>query len=241
MKELDRRLREFIARPDDFLVGICFIAELHANMVFAPAQPFEFPVGSQRVTPVFTNRTDFESFKLDERTVRNQDWTQRSVLEVLTEAVNQGFSGLAFNLKKRGDFSNSTIFKSADLITLMNYYNDLLNQVLGEANQARELEDKVYFVPAFVTQTGPQTSTRRFPSFAMGQGQTYLPVFTNLASLEAWARTDNGRAFSQAKGAILAWSQKDIEHPLSGHNRIEGLAGIVINPLDDAGCILWQQ
>ena len=118
--ELDIRLRAFINAPDNFLDSVALVNALHNNSVLASDQPYTLEIDGQKVTPVFSDKDDLETFKTEQASALQQNWVERSTLDVLREVVEKGLTGLVFNLKKTGDFGNSTIFKSSELIQFLN-------------------------------------------------------------------------------------------------------------------------
>lgn len=238
-QELDNRLRAFIKTPDNFLDGIALVNALHHYPVLASEAPYALDIEGQKVTPVFTDVADLEAFKAIQDSAREQNWIHRSSLEVLEEAIVKQLTGLVYNLKKTGDAANSTIFKSADMIQFINHYTGILNKIMGEKNLKADQLEKAYLVPAFVTQTGEKTSTRRFPTMTDPHGDSYLPVFSDLQSYAKWYNQEQfGGQFRQHKGATLAWTITDITEPVSGENYLNGAKGIVIDPFNDEMTLL---
>ena len=92
-------------------------------------------VEGKKVVPVFTSEQDLQSFKATQESAREQTWIERSSLDILTQLVQAELFGLAFNLKEDGDFSNTTLFASSELIQFINYFTQTLNNLLGEENQ----------------------------------------------------------------------------------------------------------
>lgn len=233
-KELDGRLRQFIEDPTDFLAIMSFVASLHSQPVLAASQPYAIEVDGQQVTPVFTDEKDLEAFKEQQTSARNQEWIERSTLEVLEEVIVKQLSGLVFNVKRTGDMANTTVFKSSELIAFVNHYTDLLNRVMGDRNIAAELRDKYFLVPVFVHSNDDGTSDRLFPSMSTPDGEVYLPIFSNLQSFAKWYNDDKfGQPFKQASGVVVAWKLSDIKSPESGENDISDSLGVVLDAFDD--------
>lgn len=140
-------------------------------------------VEGKKVVPVFTNEQDLQSFKATQESAREQTWVERSSLDVLTQLVQAELFGLAFNLKEDGDFSNTTLFASSELIQFINYFTQTLNNLLGEENQKADPKDKIYLVPAFIHKREEDGQDDRFfATMSNAEGQSYVPVFTNLTS-----------------------------------------------------------
>ena len=238
-QELDKRLRAFINAPDNFLDSIGLVNAFHNYPILASEALYALEISGQKVVPVFTDPNDLEVFKQTQASAKDQNWVLRSSLEVLEEVIVAGLSGMVYNLKKTGDTGNSTVFKSADMIQFINYYTTILNKIMGEKNKTADVFDRYYLVPAFVTPTGETTSNRRFPTITNPDGQTYIPVFTDLQHFAQWYNQDAfGGQFRQLKGAVLTWDLATIKSPLSGENHIKGTQGVVINPFDEKMTVL---
>ena len=66
------------------------------------------------------------------------------------------------------------------------------------------------------------------------EGQSYVPVFTNLTSFAKWYGNETfGLPFRKAKGTILQWPLSEIYKPSTGENELDKVQGIVINPFDE--------
>ncbi|MBM7643529.1 SseB family protein [Streptococcus loxodontisalivarius] len=241
--EFDMRLRHFIAEPDNFLESMALVNAIHAHTVYASDQPYAIALEGQKVTPVFTNTEDLDNFRRQHPSAKSQSWIERSVLQVLEEVISHNLSGLVFNIKKAGDFSNSTIFKSSELIQFINTYTTILNTILGEDNKAADLLSKTYLVPAFIHPNKDGSYDRLFPTMSNQDEKSYVPVFTNLVSFGKWYNNQEfGLPFRQAQGAILTWTAQDIYRPASGENGIEETVGLVVNPFDDEQVLIeWTQ
>ena len=120
INELDLRLRAFVNAPDNFLDSIALVNALHNIPVLASDQPYALDIEGQKVTPVFSDKEDLENFKEEQDSAKTQNWVERPTLDVLKEVIEKGLTGIVFNLKKSGDFGNSTIFKSSELIQFLN-------------------------------------------------------------------------------------------------------------------------
>ncbi|WP_278533458.1 SseB family protein, partial [Streptococcus vestibularis] len=75
---------------------------------------------------------------------------------------------------------------------------------------------------------------RLFATMSNAEGQSYVPVFTNLTSFAKWYGNETfGLPFRKAKGTILQWPLSEIYQPSTGENELDKVQGIVINPFDD--------
>ncbi|WP_195990965.1 SseB family protein [Streptococcus pasteurianus] len=241
--ELDIRLRAFINAPDNFLDSVALVNALHNNSVLASDQPYTLEIDGQKVTPVFSDKDDLETFKTEQASALQQNWVERSTLDVLREVVEKGLTGLVFNLKKTGDFGNSTIFKSSELIQFLNVYTSILNKLMGEENLAADVLDKYYLVPAFVHPRDDKSFNRMFPTMSTPEGKSYVPAFSNLQSFAKWYNhNDFGLPFRKAQGSVLTWRLADIYQPGHGENDIDETVGVAINPFDDQQILVdWSE
>lgn len=241
--ELDIRLRAFINAPDNFLDSVALVNALHNNSVLASDQPYTLEIDGQKVTPVFSDKDDLETFKTEQASALQQNWVERSTLDVLREVVEKGLTGLVFNLKKTGDFGNSTIFKSSELIQFLNVYTTILNKLMGEENLAADVLDKYYLVPAFVHPRDDKSFNRMFPTMSTPEGKSYVPAFSNLQSFAKWYNhNDFGLPFRKAQGSVLTWRLADIYQPEHGENDIDETVGVAINPFDDQQILVdWSE
>lgn len=242
-KELDLRLRTFINAPDNFLECVGLVNALHQYPVLVGKDLYAIEVDGVKVVPVFTDYKDLNQFKTEQESAQIQVWREQSALTVLEDVIKNGLSGLVFNLKKVGDFTNSTIFKSSDMIQFINNFTTILNTVMSDDNQSAETMDKFYFVPAFVLPKDNQFYDRLFPTMATPEGKSYVPAFSNLQSLAKWYNQDDfGGAFRRGKGTILTWKIDDIYKPRNGENDIDETFGVAINPLDDQQILIdWSE
>lgn len=242
LNELDLRLRAFIKAPDNFLDGMGLVNALHNHPVLASQQPYAIEVEGQRVTPVFTDWDDLEDFKKHQSSARQQTWIERPSLEVLEEVIVKGLTGMVYNLKKSGDFGNSTIFHSSDFIQFLNNYTTILNTLLGEANQAAETLDKKYLVPTFIHPREDGSFDRLFPTMSDPEGKSYVPVFSDLVSFAKWYNhKDFGGPFRKAQGTVLVWPVAEIYKPKDGENEIDATLGVVVNPFNDQQILIsWS-
>ena len=241
--ELDIRLRAFINAPDNFLDSVALVNALHNNSVLASDQPYTLEIDGQKVTPVFSDKDDLETFKTEQASALQQNWVERSTLDVLREVVEKGLTGLVFNLKKTGDFGNSTIFKSSELIQFLNVYTTILNKLMGEENLAADVLDKYYLVPAFVHPRDDKSFNRMFPTMSTPEGKSYVPAFSNLQSFAKWYNhNDFGLPFRKAQGSVLTWRLADIYQPGHGENDIDETVEVAINPFDDQQILVdWSE
>ena len=242
IEEVDYSLRKFIEDPEHFLYSIALVNALHSYPVLASDQPYVLEVSGQQVTPVFTDFTDLDRFKKEEVSARNQHWTKRSALTVLEEAIAKRSSGLVFNLKKTGDFGNSTIFTSKDMIQFLNAYTSILDDLLNENNIQADTMDKYYLVPVYIHPQGESRFERLFPIMTAPEGERYVPIFSNLASFAKWYNeAEFGGAFRQAQGSILTWKIEDIYKPRNGENDLEETFGLAVNPFDEEQILInWS-
>ncbi|MCU9534054.1 SseB family protein [Streptococcus sp. CSL10205-OR2] len=242
MADIDKRLRAFINTPDNFLDSIAFVNSLHQSPVWASEAPYAIEVDGKKVTPVFTDEKDLDAFKAVQESAQNQHWTLRSSLEILEEALVNKLYGLVFNLKKTGDFGNTTTFKSQELVTFINYFTAILNRLMNEDNQKAEKLEKYYLIPSF-SLTKEKNEKRLFPTMTNPDGDIYIPVFSNLESFARWYNHEKfGLRFREAKGNVLAWQLTELKQPQSGENEILPSKGIVINPFDEEMEMLsWDQ
>ncbi|MEX2804988.1 SseB family protein [Streptococcus sp. H31] len=242
IEELDVSLRKFIADPDHFLDSIALVNALHSYPVLASDQPYILEISGQQVTPVFTDFTDLDNFKKEEISARNQHWTKRSALTVLEEGIAKGSAGLAFNLKKTGDFGNSTIFSSKDMIQFLATYSSILDHLLNEKNLQADTMDKYYLVPVYIHPQEDNHFERLFPIMATPEGERYVPIFSNLVSFAKWYNKEEfGGAFRQAQGLVLTWKIEDIYKPREGQAETEETFGLAVNPFDEEQILInWS-
>lgn len=232
--ELDLRLRAFINAPDNFLDGIALVNALHQFPVMASRDPYALEIDGQRVIPVFTSPADWDQFCKDQASAKDHAWEERSSLDVLDESIVNGLSGLVYNLKKDGDFGNSTIFHNNDFVQFMNNYTAVLNALMSEENLEADTMDKIYLVPAFVHPRDDQSFDRMFPTMSTPEGKSYVPAFSNLQSFAKWYNQEHfGGAFRKAQGVVLTWTIDDIYKPRNGENDLDETFGVAIDPFDD--------
>lgn len=240
--EFDDRLRAFINAPDNFLDGIALVHALNHYPVIASEKPYALKVDGEKVIPVFTDRFDLETFKKEQKSAREQNWVERSSLDVLEESIVKGLSGLVYNLKKTGDFGNSTVFKNNDMVQFINNFTTILNAIMSDDNIKADTIDRFYIVPAFILPNEDGSFDRMFPTLSDQEKNSYVPVFSNLQSFAKWYNhQDFGKPFREAQGVILAWKIDDIYQPNQGQNDIDDTVGVVVNPLDEEQILIsWS-
>ncbi|MFA9414292.1 SseB family protein [Streptococcus sp. E29BA] len=242
-KELDKRLRAFIADPTNFLDALGLVNAFHGETVLASDKPYAIEVEGQKVVPVFTDVADLNQFKALQASANQQKWVDRSALDVLREAIEKQLAGLVFNLKKSGDGGNSTLIKTSDMITFVNHHTQVLNRVLGEENQVADKLDKTYLIPAYHRKDEDGNLVRIFTMMTNPEGQHYVPVFSNLVSFARWYNDENfGGFFRQQEGVIMVWELSRFNTPPAGKNILDETTGIAINPFDEGmELLLWEQ
>ncbi|MFR3236660.1 MAG: SseB family protein [Streptococcus thermophilus] len=65
------------------------------------------------------------------------------------------------------------------------------------------------------------------------EGQSYVPVFTNLTSFAKWYGSETLVYLSVRLRTILQWPLAEIYQPSSGENELDKVQGVVINPFDE--------
>ncbi|MGT2930594.1 SseB family protein [Streptococcus dentasini] len=231
--EIDFALRNFIANPENFLDGLTLVNSLHSIPVIASSQPYAIAIEGQKVVPVFTNKSDLDRFKKEHPSAKQQEWVERLSIEILEEAVVNRLHGLVFNIKKAGDFANSTIFKSSEMIQLINTYTTLLNDVLGEENQSRPELERRYFVPVIILADETGGYQRSYPALAI-EGADYIPAFSSIPSFAKWYNNGElGYPFRAAKGMVMTWTIDEIAHPAQGESGVGNTRGVVLDPLNE--------
>lgn len=230
--ELGLALRQFIAEPDHFLRSIAFVNSLHTYPVLASSQPYAIAIDGQKLTPVFTSKEDLETFCHEHPSAKDQEWVERSALAVLEEVILHQLTGLIFNVKKTGDFSNSTIFQSSEMIQFVNAFTQIINDTMSDDNQAADLLEKLYLVPVFIYPKADGTHDRRFPTMANDSGDSFVPVFSSLPHLADWYNNEAfGLPFREMGGSIFTWHLKEIVQ--AGSDEAGSTLGVVVNPLAD--------
>lgn len=242
LNALDGYLRAFIQAPDDFLETMNLIQALHQFPVLASEQTYAIELDGQTVVPVFTDLSDLKDFLAAQESARSHRWIERPSLDVLEEVIVNRLAGLVYNLKKTGDTGNSTLFTSSDMITFVNSYTTMLNNLMGEANHQADMLEKYYLIPAFYLTREEGKEERLFPTISNEEQQSYIPIFSHLSSFAKWYEdSDFGGMFRQARGMITTGKISDIYRPESGENDIADTKGVVINPFDDNQILVdWQ-
>lgn len=150
LQAFDETLKEFLKEPDHFLTSLALVNHLQRTPVLAAQDLYAVEVEGKKVVPVFTSEQDLQSFKSTQESAREQTWIERSSLDILTQLVQAELFGLAFNLKEDGDFSNTTLFASSELIQFINYFTQTLNNLLGEEIKRQILKIRfILFQPSF--------------------------------------------------------------------------------------------
>lgn len=239
----DLALRDFLVEPAHFLNSLALVNHLQRTPVLASRDLYAVEVEGKQVVPVFTDQEDFETFQLSQASARDQVWEERSILEILPEVIEAKLFGLAFNLKEEGDFANTTLLASSELLEFINYFTQTLNTLLGESNRTAELMDKIFLVPAFVHKREEDGQDDRFfATMSNAEGQSYIPAFSNLTSFAKWYGNETfGLPFRKAQGRVLQWRLTEIYQPSSGENELDTIEGIVIDPFDNRPQLLpWS-
>lgn len=228
--ELGLALRQFIEEPDNFLRSIVLVNSFYTYSVLASTKPYAISFDGQKLTPVFTKKEDLEVFCREHPIAIHQDWEERSTLDVLKEVIMNGLTGLVFNVKKSGDFSNSTIFKSRELVQFINTYTDILNDLTSEENIEADWLDKFYLVPVFISLHKNGRHRCRFPVMINEKNQKCVPVFSDLSSFAKWYNhPEFGLPFREKEGMVFVWKLKDIRQ--GGRHEMNNTLGVVVNPL----------
>ena len=187
------------------MTSLALVNHLQRTPVLAAQDLYAVEVEGKKVVPVFTNEQDLQSFKATQESAREQTWVERSSLDVLTQLVQAELFGLAFNLKEDGDFSNTTLFASSELIQFINYFTQTLNNLLGEENQKAAPKDKIYLVPAFIHKREEDGQDDRFlRPCRMQRDKVMCLCLTNLTSFAKWYGNETfGLPFVRLKGTIF--------------------------------------
>lgn len=152
LQAFDETLREFLTEPDHFLTSLSLVNHLQHTPVLATQSLYAVEVEGKKVVPVFTSDQDLQAFKDTQDSAKEQTWVKCSSLDILSQLVEAELFGLAFNLKEEGDFSNTTLFASSELIQFINYFTQTLNNLLGEKNQRQILRIRfILFQPSFTS------------------------------------------------------------------------------------------
>lgn len=240
-KELDLALRTFIAEPDNFLDSLSLVNSLHSFSVLASDKPYAIAISGQKVTPVFTDERDLQTFKQQQASAQQQHWIERPSLEVLEEVIHYQLDGLIYNVKKEGDFANTTVFKTNEMVDFVTTYTNVINTLFDEENETADLAHKYYLVPVFIQPQKKNSFKRHFPTLSQDNQESYLPIFTNLSSFAKWYNhADFGLPFRQEQGVVLTWQLSDI-YSSDNQQGTETSQGVVVNPFDDDFKLLdWE-
>ena len=122
LQAFDETLREFLTEPDHFLTSLSLVNHLQHTPVLATQSLYAVEVEGKKVVPIFTSEQDLQAFKDTQDSAKEQTWVKCSSLDILSQLVEAELFGLAFNLKEEGDFSNTTLFASSELIQFINYF-----------------------------------------------------------------------------------------------------------------------
>lgn len=240
--ELGLALRQFIADPTDFFRSIALVNSLHRHPVYASSAVYAITIEGQTVTPVFTSLEDLTRFKQEQASAKQQQWQERSVLSLVEEVILNGISGLVFNVKRSGDYSNSTLFKSSQLIQFINTYTSLLNQLSSPDNQVAPLQKRAFLVPAFITTQSDGSHQRTYPFLARSQDKKarYIPAFTSLATLSDWYHHEAfGQPFKAAGGLVFLWQLNQVCR--KGQDVPEDSLGFALDPMEKTETLLpWS-
>ena len=238
--KLDNLLRQFIAEPNHFVQSVALVDGLHTYPVLASSEPYAIAIEGQKVTPVFTSRDDLEVFCQEHPSAATQNWVERSALAVLEEVILHQLTGIVFNVKKTGDFGNSTIFKSSEMIQFVNSFTSLINDLMSDANQAADLLEKAYLVPVFIYPKSKDRHDRRFPTLSNEASQSFIPAFSTLTDFADWYHDEAfGLPFREMNGSVFVWRLKDIIQ--SGSDEAGDTMGVVVNPLANKQTIIeWS-
>lgn len=231
--DLQARLKDSQDYPNDFLVNIALVYALQSYPVIAPSEPFYVKINDKNVIPVFTNESDWESFKehIDNERLK---WIEASIAPLLDSIAATEIEAVGFNIdieKHRID-AEHTFFEKEAFTQFVRFYTELLNDYYAPENQEATKLDKLYFVPAFQG-TDEDGLVRTFPFMTAGDEQQYAPVFDNLDSLAKWYRSEYfGEPFKKDQGTVLFWKLTEFGKPTEGRNILGDAVGVTINPTD---------
>jgi|GEM_PF-181562 hypothetical protein len=242
--ELDERLRSFIADSGNFVTDIGFVHALHAYAVVGIAEPFVLPIEDKNVIPVFTSADALTDFK--KRVTEPLTFVNQPFMTVVDHLLSQEFDAIAFNLQPTGqDASNAIMLGRSDLVAFLNYYTDVLNKLLGSASEGKSQIERYYLMPAFVRTTADGETARIFATLSKPNGDSFVPVFSNILSFAKWYNhADFGIPFQEHDGLVLIWQLRDIQHPSTGVNDLEDVLGVAVDPFDavdyEKSVMLWD-
>ncbi|GAB2021429.1 SseB family protein [Pseudolactococcus yaeyamensis] len=242
--ELDERLRDFIAHSGNFVADIGFVHALHAYPVVGIAEPFVLPIEDKKVIPVFSSVDALASFQ--QRVTDPLTFVNQSFMTVVDQLLAQGFDAIAFNLQPAGqDSPHAIMLARDDLLAFLNYYTDALNKLMGSASQGKAQTERYYLMPAFVRTTAEGETARIFATLSKPNGESFVPVFSNILSFAKWYNhADFGVPFQAHGGLVLVWQLNDLQQPSTGINELEDVLGVAVDPFDavdyEKSVMLWE-
>lgn len=240
--ELDERLRGFISKPGNFIADIGFVHALFAYPLVAVREQFIVPIEDKSVIPVFTTSQAVATFQ--EQVTQALTYVNKSFVSVVEDLMTQEFDAIAFNLQPAGqDASNATMLPREHLITFINRYTDVLNKLSD--NPSLSVSEQHFLMPAFTRQTADGSVSRIFATLSNADGESFVPVFSNILSFSKWYNhPDFGIPFQESKGIVLTWCLSELKAPRTGVNELEDVLGVAVDPFDASdyaqSIILWQ-
>lgn len=240
--ELDERLRGFIAHPGNFIADIGFVYALFAYPLVAVAEQFIVPIEDKSVIPVFTTSEAVATFK--QQVTDPLTYVNKSFVSVVENLMQQEFDAIAFNLQPAGqDANNATMLPREHLITFINRYTDVLNKLSD--NASLPLSEQHFLMPAFTRQTADGGVSRIFATLSNADGESFVPVFSNILSFSKWYNhSDFGIPFQESKGIVLTWCLNELKAPHMGDNELDDVLGVAVDPFDASGynqsIIVWE-
>lgn len=242
--ELNERLQDFIAHSGNFVADIGFVHALHAYALVGIAEPFVLPIEDKQVIPVFTSADALASFQT--HVTESLTFVNQPFMTVVDHLLAQEFDAIAFNLQPAGqDAANAIMLGRGDLLAFLNYYTDVLNKLMGSSSQDKSQTERYYLMPAFARTTAEGETARIFATLSKPNGESFVPVFSNILSFAKWYNhADFGVPFQAHDGLVLIWQLKDLQAPSTGINELEDVLGVAIDPFDavdyDKSVILWH-
>ena len=238
-KEIDTRLREVIADQSNLWSALSLVRAFHHEKVLASDQLYSL---ADKEVPVFTDNQDLENFLAVEPTAKEQNWVQRSILDVLEEAIRAEQSALVFNKKDEGDLGNRIKMKTSDMIEFVNHHTQLLNLILSEQNQKADIKDRFYLIPAHISHSVDGQLRRQLSQLVNPDKERFVPVFSNMTSFAKWYNHEKfGRLFRDRQGKMMVWKLSDLQNPKEGENDLEQIKGIVVNPFVEDTQLTWEE
>lgn len=229
--ELDERLRISLANQGAFMEDLSLAYAFHQFPILAPKKVFYVPMEERKAMPVFTTESDLEIF-LSELTDFETDWELHTMIEVLDLLKETDIDIVAMNpkLPQDEDKGNTAYFGTPELMKFLTHYTEILNQLFSPENQAAQMMDKYYLIPAFVG----EDEQHIFPNLVGPDKKEYLPVFDNLDSLSKWYNEPYfSQIFKENGGQMLFLKLNDLVHPKAATHQFEKAVGITVNPFDD--------